>query len=337
MSNIRTPSAFQVSSDAFHWDDVKAFTAVCGSGSFRKAAGELGIALNTVRARIERLERAVGAPLFRRTPAGVEATLAGDRMRTTAEAMRRAASGARPSDVALTHPAQLTIAASEALGCLWLAPQMRALGTALPGLTLALTCDHDLARDRSGDADIGIAFTMPSDPDLIVARLGTLHYLAYASEAYLARRGTPRTIEELRGHDYIEQETPGANAALRDHLIGTIGGESAVTLRTNASLPLLFAVARGDGVSVLPSYVSLATGRIVALPVPLRLRFEVYYWFHRHAGRNPAVRAGIDWLKSAFDNRRYPCFADTFHDPREGAFDGMEEAPIAEVFRTLAG
>lgn len=336
MSNIPTPAGIASSPDAFNWDDVKTFVAVRGSGSFRKAASDLGIALNTVRARVERLESAVGAPLFRRTPSGVEATPAGDQMSKTADAMRRAATGAGRDTATLTRPGQLTIAASEALGCLWLAPRLRDLGAALPGLTIALTCDHDLTRDRSGEADIGLAFAMPTDPDLIVARLGTLHYLAYASEAYLARRGVPRTIEELRGHDYIEQDTPGANAALRDYLIGMMG-EGAITLRTNASLPLLLAVARGDGISVMPSYVSLVTPRIVALPVPLRLRFEVYYWFQRHSGSSPAVRAAIDWLKTIFDNRAYPCFADTFHDPREGAFDGIADAPIAEVFRTLAG
>ncbi|MBC7985975.1 MAG: substrate-binding domain-containing protein, partial [Sphingomonadaceae bacterium] len=206
-----------------------------------------------------------------------------------------------------------------------------------PGLAPMLTCDHDLARDRSGEADIGLSFTMPADPELIVARLATLHFLAYASEAYLARRGVPRTIEDLRGHDYIEQVTPGANSTLRDYLIGIMGGDDAAVLRTNASLPLLFAVAHGDGVAVLPTYASLVTQRIVALPVPLRLRFEVYYWFHRHARDNPNVRAGIDWLKAAFDNRAYPCFADAFHDPREGALDAVADAPIAEVFRTLAG
>lgn len=307
-----------------------------GSGSFRKAAAELGVALNTVRARVARLEQATGAPLFLRTPSGVEATAAGERMGATAEAMRRAAAGAPREDIGLTRPGQLTIAASEALGCLWLSPQLRALADELPGLTLALTCDHDLTRDRGGEADIGLCFAMPADPDLIVARLGTLHYLAYASEDYLARRGTPRTIEDLRGHDYIEQDTPGANAQLRDYLIGMMGGEGAVVLRTNASLPLLFAVARGDGIAVMPSYASLVGPGIVALPVPLRVRFEVYYWLHRHARGSPAVRAGIDWLKAAFDNRRYPCFADAFHDPREGAFDAIEAPPIAEVFRALA-
>lgn len=307
-----------------------------GSGSFRKAAAELGVALNTVRARIDRLEAATGAPLFLRTPSGVEATTAGERMSATAEAMRRAAAGAPRDDAGLARAGQLTIAASEALGCLWLSPLLHDLASELPGLAPALICDHDLSRDRSGEADIGLSFTMPGDPDLIVARLGTLHYLAYAGEDYLARRGTPVTIEDLRGHDYIEQDTPGANAQLRDYLIGVMGGEGAVVLRTNASLPLLFAVASGAGIAVLPTYASLLSPCIVALPVPLRVRFEVYYWLHRHARNSPAVRAGIDWLKAAFDNRRYPCFADSFHDPREGALDAIEPPPIAEIFRTLA-
>lgn len=307
--------------------DAKCFLAIDEHGSIRAAARETGIALNTLRYRLDRLEQRVGTPLFRRSRQGVRTTDAGDTMREIALEMIEAAARieGRPQDV-LIRPGQLTIACTEALGALWLTPRLDALKPALGDTTIGLHCSYDLRQNLGEIADIGIVFAPPSNQELIIARLATLHFLAYASHDYLETYGIPASLEDLRNHRFVEQDAPGMNAHLREHLIG---GDTAVFLRTNSSLPVYYAVAGGNGIAAMPSYFSLLSDRLRPIDLGSRLRFDMYYFYHRDARESPAVRAGIDWIKSLFDPRRYPCFADEFVHPDKFPADSASAEPAS--------
>ena len=297
-------------------DDARCFLAINGAGSIRAAARALGLPLNTVRYRLERLEQRTGSPLFRRTRGGVTPTDAGLRMREIARSMIEALDAGEPSkgDI-LVQPGQLTLSCSDAIGGLWLAPRLGKLRRLLPDLKIGLHCDYDLSQAHSESSDIGIVFAPPDDQDLIIARLGTLHFMCYASADYLARAGAPRTADEVRAHPFIEQAAPGMRAELRDNLFGGAGEVDFVKLRTNSSMVVYQAVLADLGIAAMPTYMSLLSDRLHAIEIGVRLRFDIFYFFHRDARESPSVRIAIDWLKSAFDAHAYPCFADRFIAP----------------------
>ncbi|WP_235973952.1 LysR family transcriptional regulator [Parasphingopyxis marina] len=295
---------------------MKAFQAVADAGSIRSGAVGLGVAVATMRYRIERLEKQCGECLFRRTKAGIELTAAGKKMRRSALAMKEAAyaSPEGQQDI-LVKPGQISIACSEAIGSLWLTPQLNSLKSLLPELTIGLHCDFNLSNDLSESADISIVFTMPSDDDLIISRLGTLHFMCYASNEYIERHGAPRSLEDLRNHNFIEQDAPGMNASMRDFLVGGGGETNFVTLRTNSSPALYFTVANGSGIAAMPTYFSHIAPKLRPIDIGARLRFDMHYCYHRDARNSPSVRTAIDWLKSAFDPVKYPYFGDEFVHP----------------------
>lgn len=299
----------------YHWDDLKAFQAVAEAGSIRSGATHMGVAVATMRYRIDRLEKQCGECLFRRTKLGIELTPAGQKMRHRAFAMKEASrtSPDRAQDV-LIRPDQITIACSEAIGSLWLTPQLDALSAALPDLTIGLHCDFNLSQDFSDIADIGIVFTPPKDEELIMSRLGTLHFMCYASNEYLERHGAPQSLEDLRNHSFIEQDAPGMNATIREYMIGG-GDTNFISLRTNSSPALYFSVANGNGVAAMPTYFSHLAPKLRPIDLGARLRFDMHYCYHRNARKSPSVRKAIDWLKSAFDPAEYPYFADEFIHP----------------------
>lgn len=321
-----------VTAQDYHWDDVKAFQAVASAGSIRGGAATMDIALNTVRYRIKRLEEQIGAQLFRRLKSGVELTEAGVQMKQRAIAMGEAAAaqGGAPQDI-LVKPRQLTIACSEAVGSLWLTPQLGTLRKSLPGLTLGLHCDFDLTRDFGQIADIGIGFTIPSNEDLIVSRLGTLHFVCYASREYIRKNGMPTSLEDIRNHDFIEQDAPGVKSSMLDYMIGRGDNERFIGLRTNSSSALYFSVADGAGIAAMPTYFSHIAPKLQAIDLNSRLRFDMYYFFHRDARNSPSVRIAIDWLKAAFDPVKYPYFADDFVHP-DDCRPAIDEAGVVQLF-----
>jgi len=319
-----------------NWDHLRLFLSAARTGSFRAAAAEERISVNAVRARIARLEAQHGAPLLRRSRTGVSATAAGeDLLRVAADMGHARRMGDQPpSHDVLVHPNQLTIACTEGLGSLWLTPRLLELQQRLDGLTVNLQYDYDLERDRSAEADIGLTYGMPLDPDLIVCKLATLHFMLFASESYVRRHGRTSRLEDLLQHRFVEQAATGVNSRLLDLLVGGSRPPGFISVRTNSSVTQFWAIVNGAGIGALPSYARALTNAVVPLDPPLQMRFELRYFFHAGARNSPAVIAGIEWLRRAFDAQANPWFADQFVHPRDFAprdqsakvvtlFDGM--------------
>jgi len=302
------------------WNDLRYFLAVGEGGSLRAAAKQLGVSVNTVRAHIERLERTRGTHLLKRSNAGAALTEAGTIVYQAAIEMSKARidSGEGLEDV-LVAPGRVTIACTEGLGVSWLTPHISTLAMMLSPLTVDVQFDYDLQRDRSISADVGIAFRPPANPNLVVAKLATLHFMMFASPSYLEQYGTPESFDDLGDHLFIEQTAPGYNTSAIDLLLGADRPPSTTAIRTNSALTQGYAAASGAGIAILPSYTCAVTRGLVPLPLLPQMRFPVHYYFHSSARHSAPVRATVDWLKEAFDPVRYPWFADRFIHPDDFA------------------
>src|SRR2546428_5387131 len=64
--------------------DLESFILVAERGSLTVAARDLGISQPGLTRQIQKLERTVGLPLFRRSPTGIQLTAAGERYRVYA-------------------------------------------------------------------------------------------------------------------------------------------------------------------------------------------------------------------------------------------------------------
>ena len=76
------------------WDDLRIFLAVSRTESLSGAGRRLGMDASTIGRRIARLERAVGAALFAKTPQGYVLTAEGARLVAPAEAAEQGANAA---------------------------------------------------------------------------------------------------------------------------------------------------------------------------------------------------------------------------------------------------
>lgn len=322
--------------DALGWDDLRFFLKVANAGSLRAAAEAEHVSVNTVRARIEKLESAYGAPLLRRSRTGCTATDAGEEVLRIARDMRSAsfASKRGASANVLVVPGEVRLACSEGLGLLWLTPRLGLLSEGLGGLTVNLRLDYDLARDRTSEADVGLVFAPPKDPDMIITRLATLHYMVFASGAYLREKGIPASLDEMKGHRIVEQVTPGVNSWLETLFLGSERPAGLVPIRTNSSLSQLWAVASGAGIAPMPTYVRAITKAVLPLEPPLNIRFDLFCTYHASGRGSPAIEATLAWLRRCFDPSLYPWFRSDFVHPDDFA-RGSRDGQVVSLFDTL--
>jgi len=131
---------------------VRVFEAAARLGSFREAAGELGMTPTAVSHRIRNLETSLGLALFRRSHRKVDLTPAGEDL---FEAARTAVSVLDAAADRLVPAARcVTLATTPAFAALWLAPRLSAFQAAVPGVDLRVEAAHapvDLERTRGVD------------------------------------------------------------------------------------------------------------------------------------------------------------------------------------------
>lgn len=318
-AEARTQPGSKSARSALNWEDLHVFRIVAASDSFREAAKKLRRSVNSTRDRIARLEEALGTTLFNRTATGISLTSAGLTILETALEMQDL-SNALPlgcGNHVLIKPGEMRICCSEGIGEFWLTPRLNSLRAALPGLTVSLQNDFDQLRIHSRSNDVSIGFIRPHDPDRIISRIATLHFMMFASDAYLQRFGHPRTIDEIADHCFVVHDAPGLSSdALRLFL-----GEERLTrqtvIRVNTSHSLYWAVANSVGIGPLPTYVRAISRSVQPLELPVQLRFDLWMSYARSAKASIPVRETVTWLRSCFDPVRFPWFAERFHHPSE--------------------
>ena len=324
--------------NASGWQRLGDFIEIVDSGSLRAAAKRLGVSVNTVRARLTRLEEAEGQPLVIRTADGIRLTSPGLELYQVALKMRHACISRDdpPTEDVLIAPGRIIIACTEGIGAGWLTPRIGDLKRRLPDLTIDLQFDYDLQKDRSRKTDVGLTFSPPANADLIITKLATLHFMMFASPGYLREHGIPQTMDDLFDHHFVEQVTPGYNSSMLDLLLGADRPKQSVTVQTNSVVTQLWAAANGAGIALLPSYTRAITPLLVPLPVLPQMRFPLSCFYHAEARESRPVRAVLEWLRDAFDTTRYPWFADRFVHPDDFPEAAAGDGNVIDLYERMA-
>jgi DNA-binding transcriptional LysR family regulator len=319
--------------DRISWDNMRLLLVLAESGSFRSAASVAGLSLNTIRSKIERLERQIGGPLLRRSVEGVTLTQDGLELVSIARQMRALgkttervqanAQGLRESKVRIT--------VTEGLGTFWLVPHLVDFRRANPALQLDLHCDMVPADVLFRDVDIAIQLDRPTNPDLIVQKIGTLHLMPFASEEYLKHYGVPKSIDDARAHKLVWQDADQVASDLLPLFVDSDIVEGLIAVTTNTSSAHFWAISKGAGIGFLPTYVRVVSRSTQPIDINLNLRRDIFLVHHPDSVRFPEVKIALDWVRDAFDKSKYPWFADEFIHPTQ--FDRrFEDNVVVNLF-----
>ncbi|KZC00624.1 LysR family transcriptional regulator [Methylobacterium radiotolerans] len=302
------------------WQSIRVFLALQRSGSFRSAATKLGLSVNSVRRRIDDLEALIGAPLLTRHVDGIRLTAEGHAILEAAGRMEAAAfSLVRTGEGApFAETGEVRIAVTEGLGAFWLAPRLVEFQRANPRLTVDLRCAMESADVLRLEADVAIQLTRPTSPDLRIVKIGRIHMVPYAARSYEETYGLPARPEDLERHRIVVQDG-GQTVALEDYVRSVPGfpAKVPITLRVNVSSAYYWAIAKGAGIGLLPTYASAIGAQVVPVDNLGRFSIDIWLTYHPDAERITRVRRTIDWLRASFDPKRYPWFRDEFIHPRD--------------------
>ena len=294
------------------------FVHVVQAGSFAEAARRLAMPPTTLSRQVAQLEDALQARLLQRTTRKLTLTDAGrtlfDQCAEQIDALKSAAS--QLTGESRAPKGSIRVAASagffEFFQMEWIAEFLERY----PGVQLEFVLDDAMA-DFIGEG-IDVAFRgSPELPDSsLVARKVASSYLALAaSPAYLAARGTPRSVEDLAAHDCIRATGPGGPTIWR---LNGLDGATQITVTgrfsANTGPAQKKAALGGLGICLLPIGAlqpSFQSGELVeVLPGIASSAGNMYvvYPSRRHVPR--AVTAFVEMTVQRLAPLIVPPFAD---------------------------
>lgn len=196
-------------------ESMQIFVRVAEQASFTRAAESLGLMKGTVSMAVQQLESSLGTRLLHRTTRKVQMTLDGqayyERCKELLSEVDSLQAMFRQSGE--TVRGRLRVDMPRGLARRYVIPALPRFLEAHPQMELEISTTDRLVDVIQEGFDCVVRVGAPRDPQLIVRPLGALLLINCASQEYLRRRGTPRTLEDLAQHDLI-------------HYVNTLGAKS---------------------------------------------------------------------------------------------------------------
>lgn len=324
--------------DKVNWHDLNMLSHIAEAPSLRKAARVIGVSVNTVRARLDRLEQSLVTTLFARSRDGLRITAEGRRVLQVARDMRLLGASLpnAQGNRILTKEGEVRVCASEGVGTFWLTPRLPELKAVLPGYAVTLDSFADQSQVAPEGYDVAVGFQMPKDMEAICAKLATVHVMLFASDQYIREHGMPTSVDKLEGHKFIQQGSPGLRHDAIDFFLTQDAVRRLVVLRMNSSFSHYWAVVSSVGIGAMPTYARIITRRVRPVDINIQLRFELWLSYRREARLSEPVQSVIRWLRTSFDAKRYPWFADHFIHP-DDFVESHDDGRIVPLFDHLTG
>jgi LysR family transcriptional regulator for bpeEF and oprC len=287
---------------------MQVFVRVVEANSFTRAADALALPRTTVTTVIQNLEKHLGVRLLNRTTRRVSLTPDGaayykHSTRILADVEE---TEAYLQDSASRPQGRLRVDVPASIGTLVLIPSLCDFHNRYPDVELVIGLGDrkvDLVQEA---VDCVIRGGVLEDSSLVARRLGSLEFLTCASPEYLARKGVPRTLEDLQNHKavhyfkgsgrywgwdfmvdgeerHIEVPSAGAVNEWSAHLACAAQGFGLIQTARFIALPHM---RKGELVEVLPQW----------RPAPVQV--SLLYLQSRQL--SPKVRAFSDWVAELF-------------------------------------
>lgn len=279
------------------WDLLQSLHAVLEAGSFSAAARLRRLTQPTLGRHIDELERQLNAPLFIRSPRGLQPTdlalafrphLAD--MSAAAEAALRDAAGASDGSSGVVR-----VAASEIVGVEILPGILTSFRAAHPRVSVEVVLSNKNEDLTRRDADVAVRMSRPTQNALVAKKVGELGLGFYATPDYVARHGLPETFDDLQTHTLIGYDRNVPDIA-RTLSIGRPITRDIFALRTDNDAAQLAAIRAGFGIGVCQHAIGKRAGLVPILPDAFGFRLDIWICMHETLRGSPRMRLMFDHL-----------------------------------------
>lgn len=289
--------------DRFH--AMRLFTRIVELGSFTKAADDLQLPRATVTHAVQQLEKRLGTRLLHRTTRQVSASQDGQ---AYYERCRRLLADLEEAETAFANSAaqpkgKLRVDLQGTLAKHFVLPVIADFFARYPGIELEIGMGDrfvDLVREG---VDCVLRAGELSDSSMVARRVARLRQVTCASRDYLARHGTPDTVEALRGHQAVNFLSPRDGRPLPFEFLMD-GAVRSLQLQGQVAVSdadaYVACCAAHLGLIQLPRYhvaARLDSGGFVEVLAPWRpAPMPVSVLYPQHRQLSPRVRVFVDWL-----------------------------------------
>ena len=286
------------------FDAMRVFVRIVELNSFTKAADELKLPRATVTHTIQQLEQRLGARLLHRTTRQVSATQDGQayyfRCVSLLADLDEAESAFSHSTV--KPRGKLRVDLQGTLARHFVLPHIGEFFERYPDIELEIGLGDRLVDLVRENIDCVLRSGEPRDSSMVGRRVAVLEMMTCAGAGYIARHGTPTSLEEFKSHRAVNF----ANASGKILPFEFKVGDEQINLYLPGSVTVSHADAyhqccmAGLGFAQIPKYhvaSHLASGQLVEVlgsfrPAPMPV--SVLYPNHRQL--SPRVRVFVDWV-----------------------------------------
>ncbi|GKX35205.1 MAG: transcriptional regulator [Rhizobiaceae bacterium MnEN-MB40S] len=288
-----------------NWDDVRIFLAVARTGQILAASRRLELNHATVSRRITALENDLQSKLLIRRTNGCDLTQEGEAFMHAAERMEaemlaaRAAVGRTDTEVSGT----VRIGATDGFGISFLAPRLGTLTRQYPGLKIQLVPVPQSFSLSRREADISITVERPQTGRLVARKLVDYALGLYASKAYLAEFGAPKTAADLKTHrlvGYVEDLIFSPQLHYRADFVRNWESDFEIS----AVLGQMEAVRSGAGIGILHRFIARPYDDLA--PVLPDLRVDRSYWivYHESLRNIRRIKTVVDFIAAETEREK---------------------------------
>ncbi|WP_415228810.1 LysR family transcriptional regulator [Psychromonas sp.] len=282
-------------------DDLQILLSVIDSGGFSAAADNLDIQVARVSRAVSKVEKQLGVTILNRTTRRIELT---DEGRQFVESVRVGLLHIHQAEEQLISrgelPAgRLRVDAASPFVFHQLVPLIQSFKKAFPDIQLELTSNEGFVDLLEKRTDLAIRIGKLNDSTLHARPLGKSLLHMVASHEYLAKRGVPKKVSDLSGHDLIG--FTGSKVLNRWPLAGIDYIEPNLTASSGETVRQL--TLAGNGIACLSGFMvnkDIAAGRLVAVLEQGKLtntdREQINAVFYKSSSVARRISAFIDFI-----------------------------------------
>jgi DNA-binding transcriptional LysR family regulator len=284
------------------WTLLRAFHATAAEGSLSAAARRLGLTQPTLSRPVAARERQLGVALFDRIGKRLVLTAIGQALVAHVRAMDEAAATAAlaAAGMAQAPAGRVSISVTDGYAAYLMPEVLARLRAEVPQVSIVLVVTNRLSDLHHREADIALRHQPPAQPGLVGQHLGDSRAEFYASEAWVAARGMPRSPAELARAGLIGFDEDDQLAGyLRG--IGIPVADGAFPVVADSAAAVWEMVRRGLGPGVMLAEIAARTPGVVRLEAEVA-PIVVPLWLvtHRELHMAPRIRRVREILAEAF-------------------------------------
>lgn len=287
-------------------DDLLILLTVARLGRFNAVAEALETTHTTISRRILALDKRLGGRTLERSPHGWELTELGNQAVRAAEIIEDSLGALTTTLANDADPLSglVRISTPDGFGADFVAPALIKLQREHPKLNVEMiSVTRKINQNRSGvDLEVVVG---PIDASRAQTIFLTNYFLRlYASPEYLAVRGVPETVDDIKNHNFVSYVESSLQVAELGHRSSQLP-EPTASFQSTSIFAQVEAVRRHSGIGLLPSF--MVWGRPGFVPVlPDAFHRELPIWAAARAEslRSMAVKAAIEAIRHEISERR---------------------------------